>query len=160
MNIKSWILERIILAAIIIVLIVLFGVELTSQPTLLQSSVPPSGQPQSTPVSDTPVITWQRDGGIAGFCDKVTIYTSGKAHVVSCKSSNTADILLSSDQLRLLNDWKTSLKGFTYSHKDDSVADAMSISLVFAGTGLNEGTDGDFQAISSFVSSVAIQSGH
>ena len=159
-NIKSRILERIILSVTIIILLVVVGMELASQQVPPQSPVHPTNQPQSTQVSDIPILTWHRDGGIAGFCDEVTVYASGKAHIISCKLSNPTDVMLSPDQLSQLIDWKTSLKGFTYSHKDDAVADAMSVNLVFAGTGSKEGTDVEFQEISSFVSSIAIQAGH
>ena len=30
-------------------------------------------------------MTWKREGGIAGFCDSMTVYLSGEVHANSCK---------------------------------------------------------------------------
>ncbi len=44
------------------------------------------GQGSEESLSDTWVLRYQREGGIAGFCDEVTIYASGMATVTSCRS--------------------------------------------------------------------------
>jgi len=107
---------------------------------------------------DKVVITWQRDGGIAGFCDRITIRSGGIAQVSSCKQNSTRVIVLAADKLGQLNQWLKNLKGFTYQHADQAVADAMSINLVFSGDGIKEATESDRQAILDLVSQIATQS--
>jgi hypothetical protein len=34
----------------------------------------------------TVLMTWTREGGIAGFCDHLIVYLSGEVHKTSCKS--------------------------------------------------------------------------
>lgn len=123
------------------------GPILTPAPTQSGTTQPP----------DKVVITWQRDGGIAGFCDRITILSGGIAQVSSCKQNSTRVVVLAADKLGQLNQWLKDFKEFTYQHMDQAVADAMSINLVFSGEGTKEATDADRQAILDLLSQIAAQ---
>ena len=109
------------------------------------------------PTSNLPVITYHREGGIAGFCDDVSIYADGRAIINSCKSAQKAEVTLSATQLATLTQWLNAFQGFDYQHKDPAVTDAMSVSLKFIGYGQNQASDADIQAISGFLSQIALQ---
>jgi hypothetical protein len=90
------------------------------------------------PISNAPeegsVLTWERSGGIAGFCDKVVVYASGSATVSSCKGSETT-FELNGTQREQLDAWLKTLKSVEFTQSDPAVADAMSFSLFFTGNG-------------------------
>ncbi len=95
-------------------------------------------------------LTWHREGGIAGFCDDVSIYVTGEAYVSSCRGDQPRDlgrVRLNSSQLQDLYTWMDTLKGFEFSYTDPATADAMTVSLLFSGMGPAEAADADLQAM-------------
>lgn len=85
---------------------------------------------------------YRREGGIAGFCDVVTIL-AGTATVASCATEPPeiiGEVTLTNDQSQTVNHWLEDLASFEYEQKDDAVADAMTILLTFEGQGPNEAT--------------------
>jgi hypothetical protein len=95
-------------------------------------------------------LTYSRQGGIAGFCDTLTVYLDGEALVSSCKGNQSGGgktIWLSSNQLHALYTWVDGLKSFDYQHKDPAVADAMTVQLMLAGTGKVDNSEADVQAM-------------
>ncbi|MEZ4634258.1 MAG: hypothetical protein R2856_04645 [Caldilineaceae bacterium] len=76
------------------------------------------------------VLTWHREGGIAGFCDDLAIYTTGQAVATSC-SGVASDIALSDAQLGQLYAWLDTLQSFEVKQNDPAgAADAMQITLL------------------------------
>ncbi len=112
------------------------------------------------PVSRIPVITYHREGGIAGFCDDVIIYSAGTAKITSCKTTKAAEITLPSDQMDTISQWLNKFQGFNYSHTDPATADAMTINLKFSGNGQSQASDADIQAMLSLLSQIAVQYNH
>ncbi len=108
-------------------------------------------------VITVPVITYHREGGIAGFCDDVFIYAGGKAKISSCKSSVSTEVILNETQMASLTQWLDKFEGIDYQYKDPAVADTMSVSLKLIGNGQNPASDADIQAILSFMSQIALQ---
>lgn len=104
-----------------------------------------------------PVITYHREGGIAGFCDDVFIYANGKAKISSCKSSLSTEVILNETQLASLTQWLDKFEEFDYQHKDPAVADAMSVSLKLIGNGQNPASDADIQSILALMSQLVLQ---
>ena len=98
-------------------------------------------------------FTWHREGGIAGFCDDVTVYLTGLTHISSCTGSSR-QLYLNSSQLEQVYGWVDSIKNIDYSHTDSNVTDPMSISLVLQGNGSREANQADIQAISDFASNL------
>ncbi|HEX7975791.1 MAG TPA: hypothetical protein VF498_15380 [Anaerolineales bacterium] len=102
-------------------------------------------------------FAWHREGGIAGFCDDLSVYVSGEVDATSCKSptpSNPARARLSVDQLTQVYAWVDSFKNFEVSQKDPATADAMTIRMVFSGNGQKDATQADQQAVLDFASSL------
>lgn len=95
-------------------------------------------------------FSWHREGGIAGFCNDLTVYVTGEAYATSCEGGQPQDIgsrRLTADELEQVFGWIDSLNGFEFEQTDPATADAMTIRLVFSGAGEQEATEADQQAI-------------
>jgi hypothetical protein len=83
-------------------------------------------------------LAWHREGGIAGFCDDLTVYVTGIAYASSCAGEQPADlgqVRLDAEPLEEIYRWVDSLAPFEYEQTDPAVADAMTIRMVFSGAG-------------------------
>lgn len=123
--------------------------------------VPDQLQPAPTPgATKPPVLTWRREGGIAGFCDDVTIAMSGDYTVSSCKGNATREVgkgQLPAEQMAQVVNWFTQYQPFSSEQKDPAQADAMTIRLQFAGKGQGQVTAADKQAMLDLASKLAAQ---
>lgn len=91
----------------------------------------------------TVLMTWKREGGIAGFCDYVTVYLSGEVHRSSCKNGQSGEErlidVLSEAEIAKLNKWATSYGKVSIDASDPKgVADGMVVTLEFMGLGTQE----------------------
>lgn len=101
------------------------------------------------------VLTWSRSGGIAGFCDQLMMFASGRALSSSCKNTDTrSGVQLSAEQMATLTDWTQRFSSFTYEQTDPASADAMTLSLVFTGSGQQSASDADKAAMLEFAQAV------
>lgn len=102
-------------------------------------------------------LSWSRQGGLAGFCDEVTVYVTGEALVSSCRSATGTPmrVRLNADQLARLYGWLDTLSSFEDSHTDPATADAMTVSLQFGGRGTQPPADVDIQAIHALAAELA-----
>ena len=87
------------------------------------------------------VLVWKREGGIAGFCDSLTVYRSGEVYANSCNSQAQGSMgniseMLSASEKEQFDEWMTTL-GETHVDASDpkGVADRMVVTLDFFGTG-------------------------
>ena len=89
----------------------------------------------------TLALTWTRNGGIAGFCDSLTVFLSGEVYGSQCKPQSNGNMgtfanFLSADERGQFNTW---VKEFGQANLDASdpkgVSDRMEVTLVFYGTG-------------------------
>lgn len=83
-------------------------------------------------------LAWHREGGSAGFCDALTVYRTGLVYASSCKGDepqNLGKTRLDADQLTQLYTWVDEFQNFEMEEKDPAVADAMSVQVIFSGTG-------------------------
>ena len=89
----------------------------------------------------TLALTWSREGGIAGFCDHLTIFLSGEIYGSQCKSQPNGTIgtfasSLSEEERQQFDAW---VQEFGEVKLDDSdpkgVSDAMEVKLEFYGLG-------------------------
>jgi hypothetical protein len=103
-------------------------------------------------------LVYHREGGIVGFCDDVTIYVTGVAHLVSCQGGeprNLGTVWLNAGQLAQLYEWVNRLQSFEYEHSDASdegvVADAMTTRLLFSGGGTAVAGEADRQEMEALV---------
>jgi hypothetical protein len=102
-------------------------------------------------------FAWHREGGIAGFGDDLAVYVTGEVFATSCKGGQPDDLgrgYLTAPQLQQVYGWLDSLQNFYVEHTDPATADAMTVRLVFSGTGAAEPTDADQQAIQDFAAAL------
>lgn len=91
----------------------------------------------------TVLMTWTREGGIAGFCDHLTVYLSGEVHKTSCKSDQVVEERLSSvlseTEISMLDEWIESYRSVNIDASDPKgVSDRMVVTLEFMGLGTQE----------------------
>ena len=101
-------------------------------------------------------FAYSRSGGIAGFCDDVSVYLAGYAQVNDCKGTN-ARIDLTATQLAQVYAWYDTYSPIDYTHSDPAVADAMSIALALPGRGNTLADDDTVHAIIAFVNDLLAQ---
>lgn len=89
----------------------------------------------------TVAIVWKREGGIAGFCDSLTVFRSGEVYSSSCKPQadgkmGTLAKLLSTQEQKQFNDWMSRLGEAELDASDPAgVADRMVVTLNIFGSG-------------------------
>ncbi len=102
-------------------------------------------------------ITWRREGGIAGFCDVVTVTVPGPATVASCASDPPEvreEIELTAAQTSRLQALIDRLASFDRETSDPATADAMTITIVFLGRGEGQPSEADVAAIEELANEV------
>lgn len=101
----------------------------------------------------TLALTWTREGGIAGFCDSLTVFLSGEVYGNQCKSQpngamGTFANLLSADERTQFNTWVKELGQVDLNASDpEGVSDRMSVTLTFQGRGKGTLAKSDEQAL-------------
>jgi len=88
----------------------------------------------------TIAMTWKREGGIAGFCDSMTVYLSGEVHASSCKGDQYVEgrriDILSEDEMAKFDEWLNTYGNVNIDASDPKgVSDRMVVTLTFVGTG-------------------------
>lgn len=102
-----------------------------------------------------PVITWTREGGIAGFCDTLTITAGGWVYASSCKSAEPTVFRLNDEQLKMLYQWVDNYASFAVDKSDPAgVADGMIVTLTFTGEGQNQVPADEKDAIMAFATNL------
>ena len=104
----------------------------------------------------TLAMIWKREGGIAGFCDTMTVFRSGEVYATQCRPQaegrmGTFATLLSSDQQKQFMDWMTQFGEEKLDASDPKgVADRMVVTLDLFGTGNKQLTKSNQQALFEF----------
>lgn len=82
-------------------------------------------------------LNWQRQGGVAGFCDQLTVYRYGIASANTCGPApgEPDRYWLTPVQLAQLYDWLDAYAPLQIEQTDPGTADAMIITLMLNGTG-------------------------
>jgi hypothetical protein len=96
------------------------------------------------------VLSWHREGGIAGFCDDLSVYVTGEVYAASCRGEQPQNLgkgRLSGEQLAQLYAWVDRLGTFEIEQRDPAQADAMTIRVLFTGAGSRQADAADKQAI-------------
>lgn len=89
----------------------------------------------------TLALTWAREGGIAGFCDHLTVFQSGEVYGGSCKAGTQEEMkplaaLLSAAEVEQFQAWMNEYGAVTLEASDpQGVADRMTLNLVLYGRG-------------------------
>lgn len=101
----------------------------------------------------TLALTWTRDGGFAGFCDRLTVFLSGEVYSSNCRSepnetSGYFAQLLSAAQQEQFTTWHLKYGEVDIDVSDPKgVADRMINTLVFHGDGTGKPGKADQQAM-------------
>jgi len=101
-------------------------------------------------------FSYNRQGGIAGFCDEVTIYLDGSVNVSSCKDVNI-DLRLDAAQLEQVYAWYDRLQAIDYSYSDPATADGLSIKLASPSQGQRTADDVVLNDILTFCAELITQ---
>ncbi|MFT3895102.1 MAG: hypothetical protein QM730_26045 [Anaerolineales bacterium] len=103
----------------------------------------------------TLAFTWKREGGIAGFCDTMTIFLSGEVYTSNCKDDGkmgTFATLLTSEELDKFNTWIAKLGQAELDASDpEGVSDRMVTTLSVFGLGKEEPSATEKDAIFQWV---------
>ena len=105
----------------------------------------------------TIAMIWKREGGIAGFCDSMTVYLSGEVHATSCKGGQYVEgrliDILSEDEMAQFDEWLTKYGNVNIDASDPKgVSDRMVVTLTLMGTGSQQTLSAsDKQALLNFV---------
>ncbi len=100
----------------------------------------------------TVALTWKREGGIAGFCDNLTVYLSGEVQGTNCNSAeaveNRLTDLLSAEEIATMNEWISKYGVVEIDASDPKgVADGMTVNLKLLGTGTEQITSPAIQQV-------------
>ena len=113
-----------------------------------------------TPDIPATVLTWERIGGIAGFCDIVAISAAGEVIVSDCRGDGIqplAQTWLDRRQLTELYGWMDTLESFESDQTDPATSDALTISITLRGEGLTKADSGVLAAIHRLASDLYLQ---
>lgn len=100
----------------------------------------------STPVlSEAPALQVDLQGGIAGFCDHVSLFLSGLATYRACNVAQETRYQLTPQQLETLQRFVTQYGSFEYTQSDPAVADQMIVQFIFNGQGTEAPTAKTYQ---------------
>lgn len=102
-------------------------------------------------------VVWHREGGIAGFCNDLSMYLTGWAQPGTCKAGQVKNLdpyRLKSADLEQLYAWMDELENFEYEQKDPAAADAMTIKMVFIGDGGAQASPDQQEQMAAFASSI------
>ncbi len=126
---------------------------------LLASCRAPLAAQTATPTAapKIAVLVWERNAGIAAFCDKVVVYSTNVAEVSDCHGSKI-EIRLNSSQSAQLTDWITTLRNISYHNTDPAPADAITIILAFTGEGTQEADTDSLNAMLAFAAELQAMS--
>ena len=104
----------------------------------------------------TPALIWKREGGIAGFCDMLTVFRSGEVFASKCNSQAEGEMgslatLLSVQELRQFNEWMAKFSEAELDASDPAgVADRMVVTLEIFGAGDEPPTEAEQQELFEF----------
>lgn len=104
----------------------------------------------------TLAMVWKREGGIAGFCDVLTVFLSGEVFASNCNAQDGGMMsiftdLLSASEQKQFNEWIAEFGEAKLDASDPKgVADRMVVTLDFYGTGSEPPSQVEQQALFNF----------
>jgi hypothetical protein len=108
----------------------------------------------------TLALTWTREGGIAGFCDSMTVFLSGEIYGNQCKAQPNETMgtfvnLLSKVERQQFDTWFQELGQVNLDASDpEGVSDRMVITLSFYGNGKGTLAKSDQQELLNWVQNI------
>ncbi len=115
----------------------------------------PPETPGPTPGTNAdPVLTWQRIGGIAGFCNGLELFADGRVIVTTCEGEAIDESRLSAERQAQLERWTARFASFELEETDPATADAMTVRIGFSGGGSEGASEADRQSIRDWAAAV------
>jgi hypothetical protein len=115
----------------------------------------------SDPDIPTTVLTWERTGGLAGFCDIVAIHSGGEVVVSDCRAGDERILTrswLDRRQLTEVFGWLDELESFESTQTEPATTDALSISITLRANGWKKVDPEVLSAIHRLASDLYLQS--
>jgi len=112
-----------------------------------------SDLPTPTPGAPQIVLQWFRTGGIAGFCDEMTITSDGLARIGNCKNPALEEAgprPLQAEPWSQLQSWLDTVGSYSEALSDGDVPDAMTVTIIYNGTGVGVAQEVDKEAMQGF----------
>jgi hypothetical protein len=84
------------------------------------------------------IIEWHRSGGIAGVCDKLSVYADGRMEATSCKGDKVGSAIqgqMTAEQMLMLSTWVEKYQSFQSKQGNPAIADGFQTEMMFNGTG-------------------------
>jgi hypothetical protein len=101
------------------------------------------------------VLTWERTGGIAGFCDSVAMFRSGEVEGQECKVERPLSGRLTAEERAQLEAWLAEYGSVVVDNSVTPVpADFMLLKLTLYGTGSAQPGEAEQQALAAWAQSV------
>jgi hypothetical protein len=105
----------------------------------------------------TVVLSWNRDGGFAGFCDELKVTASGSVTASTCRTTGVKTGTLGTDDLKRLNEWRRVFGPISIASGDAGSADGMTLKLTLAGQGDAQPSDEQRQELLEWAQRVHAQ---
>ena len=125
-----------------------------------------SAEPSVTATADPErvVLEWRREGGIAGFCDGMTVMANHRATLGTCEDpgGDLTDQILPVDWIGQLESWRDRFASFELRDANPpGTADGMSVTLRLEGRGSLIATEAEQREIANLAAElfVALQEG-
>lgn len=99
-----------------------------------------------SPDGERVVLEWRREGGIAGFCDGMTVTANHRATLGTCEDprATVTGRLLPVDWIGQLEGWRDRFTSFELSEANaPGTADGMSVTLRLEGRGASEASEAE-----------------
>jgi hypothetical protein len=101
------------------------------------------------------VLVWQREGGIAGFCDGLRVYANGRVQLTTCQDEVVAARTLPPEMYKALDAYVQQLVAFEEDWVDPAVADAMTVRVKFTGQGNEAASEMQKEAVRDFAAEIS-----
>jgi len=128
-----------------------------------QTLLTPTPQNLPTEMTTVPddelVLSWRREGGIAGFCNKVMVLANGAYTVENC-GNPPRNGQLTPEQLGQFSAWINEFEPFEDGEDPTTPTypDQMFVKTIFNGKGSTQAGPDDILAISNFASTLSLES--
>jgi len=117
------------------------------------ATIAPSPGDTATPDPERVVLEWTRTGGVAGFCDGMTVTANHQATLGTCEDpgANLVTIFLPVDWIDRLERWRDLVASFDRTWEDPpNQSDRMTITLRLQGRGTTAPSEEEQQQIALF----------
>ena len=102
---------------------------------------------------DLIVLTWTRTGGIAGFCDGMTVTAGHRATLGTCEDpgADQVTVFLSAEWIERVDEWRDRVGPFEYRHEDPpGQSDRMTVTVQFQSWRAPGASEAEQQEIANF----------